>query len=104
MLVEEVTPDGRWLDTGDVHIRYRTRLIGIKRRVETNFRHVLQTVHPVARQVSQSRFLALAAKSVVKQHRLTDRETRRCGMCSDLFKLTNVIRLLRLGRHQRPEL
>src|SRR6185295_320695 len=67
MLVEEVTANGRWLDSCNIDIRDRARLIRIKRRVETNLRYVLQTIHPVARQVSQSRFLAFTTEAVVKQ-------------------------------------
>src|ERR1044072_6693705 len=37
MLVEEVTADGRRLDAFDVHVRNRTRLIRIERRVENEF-------------------------------------------------------------------
>jgi predicted ferric reductase len=37
MLVEEITADRRRLDSFDIHIRDRTRLIRIERRVETDF-------------------------------------------------------------------
>ena len=72
--------------------------------LKPNFRHVFQTVHPVARQIPQPRFFAFAADAVVKQQRLANREPRRRGVCADLFKLANVVALFRLRRHQRPKL
>src|SRR5689334_5049227 len=104
MLVEEVTADRVRIDPFDIHVRDRTRLIRLERSIESNLRNVLQTIHPVTRQVTQPRLFALAADAVMEEQRLSDREPRRRRVRSDLFKLANVTSLLRLSRHQRPEL
>src|SRR5829696_597040 len=85
VLVEEITPDRRRIYTLDIHVCDRARLPWIERRVETDFRQVFQTVHPVTRQVSESRLLALSADAVVKQQGFAYSEPRRRRVCADLF-------------------
>src|SRR5205085_11925352 len=102
MLTEQIIADCTRINSLNIHVRNRTRLLRIERSVETNLRYLLQTVHPVTREISESRLLPFAAYAVMKQQRLTNRQSRRRRMSADLFKLANVATLLRFRRHQRP--
>src|ERR1044072_998441 len=104
MFVEKITADRGRFNHCDIHICDRTRLVGIERRIETDFRHILETIHPVTRQVPEPCFLSFAAEAVVKQQCFTNREPGRCRVRADLFKFTNVVRLRCLRCHQRPQL
>src|SRR5690348_124961 len=67
VLIEEITSDRVRIDARDIHVRDRTRLLRLERRVKANFRHVFQTIHPVTREIPESCLFALAADPVVKQ-------------------------------------
>src|SRR4030095_13501082 len=56
---EEIAADRGGLNTLNLDIRNSARLLRIKRRIEANSGQTLQAIHPVARQVTQSRFLSL---------------------------------------------
>src|SRR6478672_5311793 len=53
MLTKEVTSNIGGFDAFYIYIRNRARLCRIKRSVEADLGHILQSIHPVARQVSQ---------------------------------------------------
>ena len=54
----------------NVHVRDGAGLFWIKGSIEVNLWHLLEPVHPVARQVTQARFFALCAEALVKEERL----------------------------------
>src|SRR5213078_3416215 len=90
MLAEEVAADGAGVGSFDMYVRNGARLVGIKRSVEADVGHVFQTIHPIARKVTQPRFLALTANAVVKQQRFADGQPGRGRVCAYLFELANV--------------
>src|SRR5882672_3901078 len=104
VLTEKVTPDLARINAFDLHVGDGAHLLGIKRGVEANLRNVFETIHPIARKITQARFFALAADAVVKEYRFADGQLRRGGMRADLFELANVRLLLFFGSEQRPDL
>lgn len=77
VLIEEIAANLSLVEALDLDVRDRAHLLWIERCIEADLRNVFKLVHPVSRQVSQARFLALPADAVVKQNRLANGQSGR---------------------------
>src|SRR5437016_8675383 len=103
MLAEKVAADLSLIESFDLDVGNCAHLVRIEGSVEANLGHTFQFVHPVAREITQSGFLAFATDAVMKQKRFTDCQLGRGRMRADLFELSNVFLLFVFGGKPRPD-
>src|SRR5207247_10649714 len=88
MLTEQIAANLPLFEPFDLHVRDGAHLRGIERSIETDFRNVLELIHPISRQITQPRFFAFAADAVVEQHGFSNSQLWLPRLRSNLFDLT----------------